>query len=313
MDISKVYIFVRDIFLTIGILLTMFSPFADQSGVSYEAENADELVMSMSVVSDTHVERLNPTSFRYFYEILKNIKAGEDIDAVAYLGDNVMNGQLIENILFYNAVKAVNPSDRQYVIVGNHDHGLGERSYKASCNDFIANNRLYLGNDIDKTYYYKIVNGCYIIALASEDETAQGFQMSDAQIEWMKGVLEEAKAANAPIIVLNHFPIHLFTGENSNGEPRDYRDIAFILNQYDKLLFLHGHYHNDLGEDNFYNWWGVNCINLPRVTEYFEYEPGDGIVIEVYNDHYLVKGRDFVKGEWVDGLEYTYDFKTPIK
>lgn len=204
MSMAKIGIFVKDLIATVVILLTMLSPFSDKSGVPYEAENADELVMSMSVVSDVHIEKLNPTSYQYFFDILKNLKAGKDNDAVAYLGDNVMNGQLIENILFYNAVKAVNPSDRQYVIVGNHDHGLGERSYKASCNDFIANNRLYLGNDIDKTYYYKIVNGCYIIALASEDETAQGFQMSDAQIEWMKGVLEEAKAANAPIIVLNH-------------------------------------------------------------------------------------------------------------
>ena len=137
--------------------------------------------------------------------------------------------------------------------------------------------------------------------------------MSDAQIEWMKGVLEEAKAANAPIIVISHFPIFLLKGEDSNGNPRDYRDLAWILNQYDKLLYLHGHYHNDLGADNFFDWWGVKCINLPRATEATEFDPGDGIVIEVYNDHYLVKGRDFIKGEWVDGLEYTYNFKTPIK
>ena len=312
MDKSKVYIVVRDIFLIIGILCTMFSPFADQSGVPYEAENADELVMSMSVVSDVHIEKLNPTSYQYFYEILKNIKAGKDIDAVAYLGDNVMNGHLLENLFFYNAVKQVNPSDKQYVITGNHDLGNGAGSYKASYNDFLANNKYYLGNELETTYYYKIVNGCYIIALASEDETAQGFIMSDTQIEWMKSVLEEAKAANAPIIVLCHFPIYEIVGEDSNGNPRDYRDIAWILNKYDKVLYLYGHRHNELKPGNFYNWWGVNCINLPRVTEYFDYEPGDGIVIEVYNDHYLVKGRDFVKGEWVDGLEYTYNFNTPI-
>lgn len=219
-----------------------------------------------------------------------------------------MNGQLMENILFYNAVRSVNPSDNQFVITGNHDLGLGERDYEASCKDFIANNKLYLGNDIDKIYYYKIVNGCYIIALASEDETAQGLEMSDEQLEWLKGVLEEAKAADAPIIVLNHFPVYSITGEDSDGVPREYRDLAFILNQYDKLLFLHGHYHNELAPGNFYNWWGVDCINLPRVTEYFDYEPGDGVVIEVYNDHFLVRGRDFVKGEWLDGLVYTYNF-----
>ena len=308
MTMAKVTLFVKDLIATIVILLTMLSPFSDKTGVSYEAENPDELIMSMTVVSDVHIEKLNPTSYQYFFDILKNIKAGKDIDAVAYLGDNVMNGQLMENILFYNAVKAVSPSDRQYVITGNHDLGNGERNYDLSCRDFIANNQLYLGNDIDKIYYYKIVNGCYIIALASEDESAQGLKMSDEQIEWLKGVLEEAKAADAPIIVLNHFPVYSITGEDSNGVPREYRDLAFILNKYDKLLFLHGHYHNDLASGNFYNWWGVDSINLPRVTEYFEYEPGDGVVIEVYEDHFLVKGRDFVKGEWLDELVYTYNF-----
>ena len=312
MQTSKVYIVVRDIILIIGILFSLFSPLTDKSGVPYEAENPDELVMSMSVVSDVHIEKLNPTSFQYFYDILKNIKSGKDIDAVAYLGDNVMTAHFLENVFFYNAVKQVNPSDKQYVITGNHDLGNGAVSYNASYNDFIANNKLYLGNNIDKTYYYKIVNGCYVIALASEDESAQGFHMSDAQIEWMKGVLEEAKAANAPIIVLCHFPIYEIAGEDSNGNPRDYRDLAWILNKYDKVLYLYGHRHNELKPDNFKNWHGVNVINLPRVTEYFDYEPGDGIVIEVYNDHYLVKGRDFVKGEWVDGLEYTYKFATPI-
>ena len=73
------------------------------------------------------------------------------------------------------------------------------------------------------------------------------------------GVAYEAE--NAPIIILNHFPIYLITGEDSKGESRDYCDLAFILNQYDKLLFLHGHYHNDLGEDNFYNWWGVEELS----------------------------------------------------
>ena len=313
METSKVYIVVRDIILIIGILGLIFSPYVDKSGVPYEAENADELVMSMSVVSDVHIEKLNPTSYQYFYDILKNIKSGKDIDAVAYLGDNVMTASLLENFFFYNAVKQVNPSENQFVITGNHDLGNGAGNYKASCNDFIANNKLYLGNNIDKTYYYKIVNGCYVIALASEDENAEAFHMSDAQIEWMKGILEEAKAANAPVIVLCHFPIFEIGGVDSNGNPRDYRDLAWILNKYDKLLYLYGHRHNELKADSFKEWHGVDVINLPRVTEYFEYEPGDGIVVEVYNDHFLVKGRDFVKGEWVDGLEYTYDFGTPIK
>lgn len=308
MDISTVIAFAKELIATAVILLTMMSPAFDKTGAPYKAENPDELVMSMSVVSDIHVETNNSATYENFKNLLKGLKGGEDIDAVAYLGDNVMNGQITENLFFYNAVKAMKPAKEQFVIAGNHDFGNGDGNYDSSYNDFIANNRLYLGNKSKTTYYYRIVNGCYVIVLASEDKGAEEFHMSDAQIEWMKGVLEEAKAADAPIIVLNHFPIYYIKGENSEGVTRDYREIAWILNQYDKLLYLHGHIHNDLGADNFYNWWGVDCINLPRSTESKEYEPGDGVVIEVYDDHFLVRGRDFIKGEWVDGLEYTYNF-----
>ena len=33
---------------------------------------------------------------------------------------------------------------------------------------------------------------------------------------------------------------------------------------------------------------------------------GDGIVVEVYENEILVRGRDFANGQWIEGLEYTY-------
>lgn len=308
MDMTIVINFAKELIATAVILLTMMSPAFDKVGAPYEAEKPDELIMSMAVVSDIHVETNQSKTYQNFYNLLKGMKSGKNIDAAAFLGDNVMNGQLTENFFFYSAVRTMNPAKENLVIVGNHDLGNGAGNYDRSYKDFIANNRLYLGNKLEKTYYYKVINGCYVIALASEHKGAEEFHMSDAQIEWMKGVLEEAKAADAPIIVLNHFPIYYIKGEDSNGVPREYRDIAFILNKYDKVLYLHGHVHNQLVPGSFYDWWNVDCINLPRSTEHKEYKAGDGIVIEVYEDHYLVRGRDFIKGEWIDGLNYTYNF-----
>lgn len=299
MNISTVLIYLKGLFATIIILLTMMSPAFGGDGVKYEAENSDELIMSFTAVSDIHVETNNPKSFKAFYNILEGVKAGEDHDAVFYLGDNVMNGQLLENIFFYTGVRSVNPCENNFVVMGNHDIGNGQGDYDKFYQRFYAGNKLLLGNDVGKGYYYKVINGCYMIVLASEDLTVSNCIMSQQQLEWLNGILDEAESKNAPIFVFNHHPLYSLEGVPSDS-------LANLLSRYDNLLYIYGHTHNELGTDNFSEQGGVYTINLPRSTEVVDYEPGDGIVVEVYKDEVLVRGRDFITGEWIEGLEYRY-------
>ncbi len=302
MDITTVAIFIKQVISTLLILLMMISPVSFTQGTAYEAAEPEELVMSFAAVSDIHVETNNPEAYKNFSDLLYGIKAGKHHEATVFLGDNVMNGQYLEDFFFYSAVRTVSPGNLNFVAMGNHDVGNGEGDYYKLEKNFIACNNAYLGAGIEEMYYYKVVNGCYMIFLASEDENASEYHMSDEQIAWFKGVLDEAAAADAPIIVFNHFPIYYFkSGANDT--------IAKLLRNYENVLFIHGHIHNDLGTDNFYNWGGINCINLPRATEITEYEPGDGIVVEIYEDEILVRGRDFIKGEWIEELEYHYPVK----
>lgn len=300
MDITTVLTFIKDVFLTLMTLLAMMSPAFPGSGVSYEAKKPDQVVMSFAAVSDIHVETNHPEAYDNYADVLYGIKAGKDIDAAAYLGDNVMNGQLAEDIFFYAGLKGVNPAKQNLVVVGNHDQGNGEGDFNELSKNFLIFNKLFMINQIDKPYYYRVINGCYMIVLASEDPDAQNFKMGTEQYTWLEGVLKEAKAANAPTIVLNHFPIRYLQGTYNGTQ------LAELFKAYNVDLFLHGHIHDDLGTDNFYNWGGINCINLPRVTETTDYVAGDGVVVEVYENEILVRGRDFIKGEWIDGLEYTY-------
>ncbi len=299
MDISTVLIYLKDLLATIMILLTMMSPAFGGDGAKYQAENPDELVMSFSAVSDIHVETNNPKSFEAFYNLLEGIKAGEDNDAVFYLGDNVMNGQLLEDIFFYAGVRSVKPSDNNFVVMGNHDIGNGEGDYDNFNQNFHTFNKYVLGNDVGKGYYYRVINGCYMIVLASEDLTVNTCIMSQQQLDWLKGILDEAESKNAPIFVFNHHPLYYLEGVPSDS-------LANLLSGYDKLLYIHGHIHDHLGTDNFKVQGGVNTINLSRSTEIVDYEPGDGIVVEVYEDEVLVRGRNFITGEWIEGLEYRY-------
>ena len=101
MDFVTVITYLKDLFATIMILLTMLSPAFGGNGVAYEAEKPDELITSFVVVSDIHVETNQPKSYQNLNDVLYGIKAGKDIDTVIYTGDNVMNGQLLENFFFY--------------------------------------------------------------------------------------------------------------------------------------------------------------------------------------------------------------------
>ena len=145
-----------------------------------------------------------------------------------------------------------------------------------------------------------------MIFLGLEELTVGECVMSKAQYDWLKGVLDKAAAEEAPIFVFNHHPINWFRGTEGSG--LDSNSLSNLLKQYDSLLYIHGHIHDDLDAANFYTRNGVSCINLPRCTEITEYAAGDGIVVEVYEDEVVVRGRDFIKGEWIDGLRYEYAF-----
>lgn len=299
MDFTTVVTFIKDVLLSLLTLFTMISPATQNAGAAYTAERPEDLITSFAVVSDVHVESNFPESYENFSKVLSGIKAGEDIETVVFTGDNVMNGQVIEDFLFYSAVRIMKPAKNNLVVVGNHDLGNSDGDYEQLRKKFIANNALYLGNIITEDYYYRVIDGCYIIVLSSEDTTTWEFRMSEEQFAWLEDVLKEAKENDAPVFVFNHYPIRFLKDSDPSR-------LADLLKEYGCELFVHGHIHDDLDSANFYNSYGVDCINLPRVTEVHQYEAGDGIVVEVYENEIVVRGRDFIKGEWIDGLRYTY-------
>ena len=301
MDISSVITYLQELLATFLVFLTIISPAFGNKGAKYEAENPEELVASFVVLSDIHVETDQPESYTYLYKTLEGVKAGEQVDAVIYTGDSVMNGQVLENFFFYNAVKAIKPSKNNFVLTGNHDLGNSSGDYNQLLKRFINDNKMYLGEDVGKGYYYRVVNGCYIICLTSEEESTWKLTMSEEQFTWLEGVLKEAKAADAPIFVFNHFPIRY----EGNASAR----LTQLLNDYDADLFVHGHYHDHpIYSGNFYDHQGINSINMTRPTEMTHFDPGEGIVIEVYKKEFVVKVRNFITGEWKEDLTHRYEF-----
>ncbi len=305
MDIATVTLFIKQVMSTLMILLTMLVPSFGGAADAYSAKNPDDLVTSFVAVSDIHVETNNPDSYQNLADVLKGIKAGQNVSTVVYTGDNVMNGQVLEDFFFYSALRAVMPAENNFVLAGNHDFGNGEGDYAELRSKYITNNAVYMWNKLDKEYFYRVVDGIYFVALCSEDPETSDYTMSRAQYDWLEGVLTQAQEKDAPVFVFAHFPIRYLNP--SKGSEVTAAELGALLDGYDVELYVHGHIHNDIdGLDNFYSNYGVDCINLCRVTETTEYEAGDGIVVEVYDDEFVVRTRNFITGEWVEELEFTY-------
>ena len=301
MDITSVITYLKELFATFMVFLAVLSPAFGNNGATYEAEKPDELITSFVVLSDIHVETDQPEAYSYLYKVFEGVKAGKNIDAVVYTGDNVMNGQFLENLFFYTAVRAMKPAENNYVLAGNHDLGNASGDYEMLLKSYISNNRLYLGENVGKGYFYRVINGCYLISLISEEPSTWKLTMSEEQFTWLEGVLQEAQAADAPIFVFNHFPVNY----EGNASER----LTSLLNEYGADLYVHGHYHDHpIYAGNFSNYKGINSINMTRPTEMTKFDPGEGIVVEVYEDEFVVKVRNFITGEWKEELTHRYAY-----
>ncbi len=262
--------------------------------------------MCVSVLSDVHIEGNNLPRYNAFARILKDVKNNSfGNDAALFLGDNTMNGQDIESLLFYGALTKSKVSDNFITVCGNHDVGNGNGDYNQLNERFINYNNAFLGKELDKAYYYQIVNGYYFIVLAPEELCVHSFPMSDEQLKFLDETLSIATQDGKPAFVCAHHPYYYVDNDA----------LEDILTKYENVFYISGHTHYPVEEDwTFYEEDGLNLINLPRCTE-LDYErdrevtdeTGFGVQLEVYDNEVVGRVRNYYTGEWDNSLEYHFE------
>lgn len=299
----EVYLnFAKHVIVTFFTLI--FLPFSTMIPAveSYEAKNPDALRTSFTVLSDIHIEGNNSQTFTELSEILKEVKNSKNNDTLVFLGDNTMNGQHIESFFFYNALRLSNPAENLIIAPGNHDYGNGTGNYDKMADRFNSYMN-YAGCKSDTNNYYKIIDGYYFVVLTTESDTVNGIDISDAQLEWLSGVLDEASKEDKPIFVFSHHPVNYIEDAPSDR-------LSSVLDDYEDVLFFCGHTHAALSDYSVREVNGVKSINLPKSTEHATegYETGIGAVVEVYKNEVLLRFRDFDDGKWVEEHEYSFEF-----
>ena len=294
------------------------------SAPAYEVREPESCKLNFAILSDSHIEGNNFNRYKVFERSLQNLKKNKTgHDAVVFLGDNTMNCQNIENMLFHGTVDMLLKNETVLPVMGNHDIGNGNGNYDQLRNRWYDYTNAFFGKKLNTSYYYEVIDGCYFIVLGPESHLVHEMYMTEAQYTWLEGVLAKAAESGRPAFVFCHYPSDYMIDENDDETER-LMDMLADYNETNDLFYFCGHTHRPLFLFwSFHNHDGYPETYLPRLTELAGSNDneiydgtGVGIEVEVYENEVLIRGRNFYTGEWVedeDGPDGYCEATYPLK
>ncbi|MBQ6162935.1 MAG: metallophosphoesterase [Clostridia bacterium] len=314
--------------LALMLTLVMFIGVGICSHEPYGVKDPENCKLNFTVLSDAHIEGNNIPRYNAYARSLQDVKKNiSGNDAVVFLGDSTMNGQIIENLLFHCAASMYLQGETVLPVMGNHDIGNGNGDYETLQNRWYDYTEAFFGRKLEHPYYSEVIDGYYFIVLGMESQEVHEIYMSDEQFTWLEGELAKAAESGKPVFVFSHYPSDYVVDADGNDTDRLTELFAEYNREHDLFSFV-GHTHMPMHLFwSFHTEDGFPETYLPRLTElagendneYYD-ETGTGAEIEVYENQVVIRVRDFFRGEWkVDTweddepvMEIVYELKNPI-
>ena len=286
---------------------------------------ADDCLLNVSMISDTHLEKYEPFRRWFLERGLKNLRyAKSSVDALLVCGDLTNYGDTPSMDTFFDICKKYNPADTFLPVYGNHDIGhVEDRGHDEVRADLIERTNDVLGTVYDKIYFATEIGGYTFIVLCDEGERWDYCTISPEQLAFLDASLAEATADGKPVFVCCHWPIADMNGEKTiwpgSAIDPEGQDVKSILEKYKNVFYISGHMHAGLksraveekyGLSSAETVNGVTYINLPTygLVNWFGYPWScTGAQLEVYADRVLFRPRNFVTGHWFVNSEYTFN------
>ncbi len=309
----------------IFILTMLVSPGLLGTKLFYQPLNADECLLNVAVISDTHLD--GSAARQAVLELaLEDIsEAKYPVDAMIISGDITDNGETEE----WDTVAAAfaNTENLPEIILaeGNHDT-WSDAGYENSLANFLHYNEVIAGRTLEKQYYSTEINGYTFIVMGSEADHTDAY-ISEEQIAWLDATLSAADSDGKPVFVISHWPINLTHGLPESWGDEDYDEftggfgeqsaqVEEVLAKYENVFFISGHIHNGLGElltDDLYgyksveHYGNIHSVNLPSYMYMYPHGQvglGNGFQFEVYADRVVIRARNYATGIWFAAYEY---------
>lgn len=301
-----------------------------KNNAPFEAKSEDVL-FNVTLLSDTHIdyrELFLQASLRIGVTSLNKSKT--PIDAVVISGDLTNYGDKKSMDAMFKTVTEVKPDNTPaFITTGNHDIGHSSDSNLTEAEaraNFIELHNKYLGTDIDKIYFSRVINGYTFITISDEsDDSWDTPEISDSQISWLDSELSKATAKDGkkPVFVVCHWPINGTNGQQivwENGAMNDSSDkVQAVLEKYadNNVFYISGHVHTGVNSSELHKYFdvhnveeknGVFYVNLPAYGSLNRYGvpwPGTGMQMEVYENEVLFRPRSYLSGKWYGNHAYS--------
>lgn len=272
--------------------------------------------LRLHVLADVHISDVYPVTMSDMRDSLADLqRVAPNPDALVIIGDLTEFGQVQDYPLFDLTLNSSAHPDRHYLAIGNHEYHANEPV------DTMRQRFLdYAGRD--SVYYATSLAGIPFVFLGGEGipagETSGGTVtalLSDTQMDWLQDTLASVASNDRPTFIFLHQPPEISTQQAR---------LTQILSNTPNVVFFYGHLHEDLnwfanGPEpsllgNQDGYWRVQApattyINQPvrnangSISVIFQADWRQGLVVEVYDDSVVVRGRDTYKQEWVTSFQ----------
>lgn len=275
--------------------------------------NTKKKLYSFGALSDVHYQY--DTAPEDFATAVNYLVSEEQVAFICICGDLTSQGTADELNEYKNAVEELNVDIPIYTMMGNHDARQGLMESIAD----------YTGNP----NYYRVEYGDDVFIFVGNVADWVTQVMSNEELQWLYETLE--KYRNKRCFLFEHIRPTDGSGNALGAYQRtDIVDwggtcgqvFESLLTHYHNAIFFHGHSHlkfylqKDDKKANYDNMRGCHSIHIPSIAVPRDiigaeatniYAESEGYLVDVYPDGIHLRGRDFVKGEFLPIASYWLD------
>lgn len=274
--------------------------------------DAGAKLYSFGVISDVHLGE--STAAADFTAALKFLST--ETDFICISGDLVHDGNNTSQRSEFKSLIANHASVPVYSCTGNHD------GYNTNLESIVES---YTGFPLFYSRYY--VDDVFVFVGCRSD--SNGSLFTAEELTWLENTLEANK--DRRVFLFQHVrpddacgnALGIYKYDAWGGE--EATKFESLLRKYPNVIFFHGHSHlkfdlqkySDFANiDRVFGCWSVHVssITVPRTsksavdtTRVELYAESEGYVVDVYESGIHLRGRDFIKGEYLPIASYWLD------
>ncbi|MBO4327238.1 MAG: metallophosphoesterase [Clostridia bacterium] len=286
------------------------SGFADPGAASVEFQ----------VVSDIHITTdRNHEHNTHFAQVLKDISENSKKSIGLFVvGDMANTGDEEEYRIMSEMQKAQKGAPALFLAIGNHDLYNGSMEEKSAL--FLKYASLPGGKHPMSVHYDFWLSGFHFIFLGNDDlVNGVDTTLDPETLEWLRKTLDDRRDETRPVFLFIHQSLYntvagSLPGQGWNGV-HDENAFRELLCSYPEVIMFNGHSHWTMdSESNIFRQGGYPTILNTASTAYLwtsyyitegEFLYGSqGYYVSIYDDKIIIRGRDFVTGQWIAAAQY---------